>query len=157
MNHKISTVSKNEHNQIIEIWELSVRATHDFLLPEDFDYYGQMMKNGYLDNIQLYAIRNHVNKISGFMGISDDKIEMLFVHPKEMRKGIGKSLVDHAIGELKIKKVDVNEQNKNALKFYEKCGFIVSERTDKDNEGKNYPILKMQLEATFSKIQKMIL
>jgi putative acetyltransferase len=71
---------------------------------------------------------------------------MLFVHPKEMRKGIGKSLVDYAIDELKIKKIDVNEQNKNALKFYEKCGFIVYEKTDKDSEGKNYPILKMWLE-----------
>jgi putative acetyltransferase len=74
---------------------------------------------------------------------------MLFVHPKEMRKGIGKSLVDYAIDELKIKKIDVNEQNKNAFKFYKKYGFIVYERTDKDSEEKNYPILKMQLESTY--------
>jgi putative acetyltransferase len=79
------------------------------------------------------------------MGISNDKIEMLFIHPKEMRKGIGKFLLDYAINELNIKKVDVNEQNEDALKFYHKCGFVVYERTTKDNEGKNYPILKMQL------------
>jgi putative acetyltransferase len=143
---EISTISKEEYNQIIELWELSVRATHDFLLPEDFDYYKQMIKNEYLDNVQLYAVRNCVDKILGFMGISDDKIEMLFVYPKEMRKGIGKSLLDYAINKLKIRKVDVNEQNKDALKFYEKYGFIVYERTEKDNEGKNYPILKMRLE-----------
>ncbi|MDR1493117.1 MAG: GNAT family N-acetyltransferase [Planctomycetaceae bacterium] len=115
-------------------------------MPEDFDYYKQMIKNEYLDNVQLYAVRNCVDKILGFMGISDDKIEMLFVYPKEMRKGIGKSLLDYAINKLKIRKVDVNEQNKDALKFYEKYGFIVYERTEKDNEGKNYPILKMRLE-----------
>jgi putative acetyltransferase len=142
---KISTVSKKEYDQIIEIWELSVKATHDFLLEEDFDYYKQMIKNKYLDNVKLYAVRNRVDKILGFMGVSDDKIEMLFVHPKEMRKGIGKSLLDYAVNELNIKKVDVNEQNKNAIKFYNKYGFITHKKTTKDNEGKNYPILKMKL------------
>ncbi|MDR0336795.1 MAG: GNAT family N-acetyltransferase [Planctomycetaceae bacterium] len=142
---KISTVSKKEYDQIIEIWELSVKATHDFLLKEDFDYYRQMIKNKYLDNLQLYAVRNHVDKILGFMGVSENKIEMLFVHPKEMRKGIGNSLLDYAVNKLNIKKVDVNEQNKDALQFYNKRGFAVYERTTKDNEGKNYPILKMQL------------
>jgi putative acetyltransferase len=46
---------------------------------------------------------------------------------------------------LNIKKVDVNEQNKNAIKFYNKYGFIKHEKTTKDSEGKNYPILKMKL------------
>jgi putative acetyltransferase len=142
---KISTVSKEEHDQIVEVWELSVRATHDFLLEDDFDYYKRMIKNKYLDNVQLYAVRNRVDKILGFMGVADDKIEMLFVHPKEMRKGIGKSLLGYAVNKLNIKKVDVNEQNKNAIKFYNKYGFITHEKTTKDSEGKNYPILKMKL------------
>ncbi|MDR1478149.1 MAG: GNAT family N-acetyltransferase [Planctomycetaceae bacterium] len=142
---KISTVLKEEYNQIIEIWELSVKATHDFLSHDDFDYYKQMIENKYIDNVQLYAVRNDVDKILGFMGILDDKIEMLFVRPEEMRKGIGKFLVDYAIGELRIKKVDVNEQNGDAIAFYKKCGFVAYERMDKDNEMKNYPILKMQL------------
>ncbi|MDR1494188.1 MAG: GNAT family N-acetyltransferase, partial [Planctomycetaceae bacterium] len=105
-----------------------------------------MMKNKYLDHVQLFAVRDHVDKILGFMGTSEDKVEMLFVHPNEMRKGIGKLLLDYAVGELMIKKVDVNEQNKNALEFYKKHGFVVYERTNKDNDGKNYPILKMRLE-----------
>jgi putative acetyltransferase len=79
------------------------------------------------------------------MGTSENNIEMLFVHPEEMGKGIGKFLVNYAVNELKIKKVDVNEQNKQARKFYEKMGFCVVNHSALDNEGFPYPILHMIL------------
>ena len=31
----ICEVSKNEYSEIIEVWEASVRATHDFLTEDD--------------------------------------------------------------------------------------------------------------------------
>jgi putative acetyltransferase len=141
---QISTISSNEYGQIIELWELSVRATHSFLLAKDFSYYKNNIKK-YFDNVNLYAVKNDFGGILGFMGISKDSIEMLFVHPKEMGKGIGKILINYAVNELKIKKVAVNEQNENTIGFYKKMGFYVINRSSLDSEGLPYPMLYMMI------------
>jgi putative acetyltransferase len=141
---QISTISFNEYNNIIELWESSVKATHDFILEKDIRFYKNIISK-YLDNVNLYAVRDNVGKVIAFMGTSEDNIEMLFVHLNEMGKGIGKFLINYAINELKIKKVDVNEQNKQAIRFYEKMGFCVVNRSALDNEGFPYPILHMIL------------
>jgi putative acetyltransferase len=141
---QISTISFNEYDQIIKLWELSVRTTHDFVPEKDIIFYKNII-NKYLENNNLSAVRDNVGKIIAFMGTSKDIIEMLFVHPNEMGKGIGKLLLNYAITELKIKKVDVNEQNIQARCFYEKMGFCVVNRSALDNEGLPYPILHMIL------------
>jgi putative acetyltransferase len=141
---QISTVSNSEHAQAIKLWELSVKETHDFLAEKDFIFYKNTI-NKYLKNVSLYAVRDNVGKILGFMGTAENEIEMLFVHPREMGRGIGKLLVNYAIQELKIKKVAVNEQNKSAKGFYQKLGFEVSGRSALDNEGLPYPVLHMTL------------
>jgi putative acetyltransferase len=50
-----------------------------------------------------------------------------------------------AVTELKADKLDVNEQNVRAIKFYQKFGFQTYERTEKDDQGRNYPLLRMKL------------
>jgi putative acetyltransferase len=129
---------------LIELWESSVRATHDFLQEEDIEFY-KSNANKYLNAVDIYVVRDKNNNIAAFMGISEDNLEMLFVHPNEMGQGIGTLLVEFAVNELKIKKVDVNEQNKRAFRFYEKMGFRVANRSALDNEGRPYPILHLVL------------
>ena len=73
---------------------------------------------------------------------------MLFLSPEYIGKGLGRKLIDFAFSELKADKVDVNEQNTNAVKFYEKLGFITYERADKYDQGKEYPLLRMKLQTT---------
>ena len=41
-------------------------------------------------------------------------------------------------------KVDVNEQNTGVVAFYKKLGFETYERTEKDDRGKDYPLLRMR-------------
>jgi putative acetyltransferase len=41
--------------------------------------------------------------------------------------------------------VDVNEENEQAFLFYRKFGFETIERTDLDDQGKDYPLLRMRL------------
>lgn len=79
------------------------------------------------------------------MGISEGNLEMLFIDSSSIGQGIGKLLLLHAITNLNISKVDVNEQNEQALKFYEHFGFKVISRSELDWTGKPYPILHMQL------------
>ena len=72
-------------------------------------------------------------------------LKMIFLHPDARGKGIGKMLLKYAIADLKVTKVDVNEQNAEALQFYEHFGFTVISRSALDGTGKPYPILHMQL------------
>ena len=44
-----------------------------------------------------------------------------------------------------VNKVDVNEQNPQALGFYQHYGFEVIDRSPLDGSGKPYPILHMAL------------
>ena len=77
--------------------------------------------------------------------VPNSKIEMLFLSPEQIGIGLGKKLLNFAIHDLNANKVDVNEQNTKAFGFYSKFGFKTYERTDKDEQGKNYPLLRMEL------------
>ena len=48
---------------------------------------------------------------------------MLFILPSERGKGLGKQLLQHGIQNYGIKTVTVNEQNPQAIGFYEYMGF----------------------------------
>jgi len=45
-----------------------------------------------------------------------------------------------------VTKVDVNEQNGQAIGFYHHCGFKTIKRSELDALGKPHPTLHMQLE-----------
>ena len=78
------------------------------------------------------------------MGVQARKIEMLFLRPDYFRKGLGREFVARAFRDLNVEYVDVNEQNPNAIKFYERMGFKVFKRDEYDSEGNPFPILEMK-------------
>ncbi|MBW1296308.1 GNAT family N-acetyltransferase [Aquimarina litoralis] len=143
--NQIDTIDKKEYEEVVRLWEASVRATHHFLKEEDIEYFKPLILNTYLDAVELRCIRDNNKKIVGFIGVADQNLEMLFIHPDFRGKRIGKTLLDYSIDNLKVTKVDVNEQNEQAVGFYKHCGFEVIERSELDSSGKPYPILHMKL------------
>lgn len=131
-------------DQLVKVWEASVRATHHFLLAEDIDYFKTVVAEIAFDTFPVYCLTDQ-EKVIGFMGVVNRKIEMLFILPNYLGQGLGSRMVDFAKEKLFANSVDVNEQNTNAVRFYLKQGFETYERLDKDSEGKDYPILKMKL------------
>lgn len=134
-----------DYDEITELWEASVRATHHFLSEEDIIYYRSLIRNEYLHAVQLFCTKDRSRKIEGFIGLSGDKIEMLFIQPGLSGKGLGRGFLDHATIERGIRKVDVNEQNERAVGFYKHYGFKVVNRLPLDSLGKPYPVLEMRL------------
>lgn len=145
MKHEIDTIGKPEYQEVVNVWESSVRATHHFLKEEDIEYFKPLILNTYLDAVELRCVRNNDKKIVGFLGVAEQNLEMLFIDPSYRGKRIGKILLEYSIANLNVNKVDVNEQNEQAVGFYKHCGFEVIGRSELDASGKPYPILHMKL------------
>ncbi|MBK6266188.1 GNAT family N-acetyltransferase [Marivirga sp. S37H4] len=141
---KIQKYREEHRNSLVEVWEKSVRATHHFLKPSDIDYFKGIVKDIDFQSFQVYC-SFHEEKLNGFIGVAENKIEMLFIDPHFFGKGWGKTLLKFGLEKLNATEVDVNEDNGKAVEFYSKFGFITYDRTEKDSQGKDFPILKMKL------------
>lgn len=133
-------------NQLLEIWEDSVRATHLFLSDEEIENIKKYVPQALKEVSHLLIIENENNEPIGFMGINNAKLEMLFIKNSERGKGFGKQLVQYGIKNYKVDEVTVNEQNPKAKGFYEHIGFKTYKRTELDEQGNPHPILYMRLE-----------
>lgn len=141
----IVPATRADYKAITDVWQASVKATHHFL-PSDFtEQLRDQVETVYLPMVQLFCAKEADGRITGFLGVAEHKIEMLFLHPDAMGKGIGRRLTDFAIHTLQATTVDVNEQNEQAVHFYLKMGFKQIGRSEKDAQGNNYPILHLSL------------
>lgn len=132
-----------DYKTLAGIWERSVMATHNFLKEEDFNEIKVVLISEYFPNVDLYAIADK-GAYAGFIGLSPDTIEMLFIDSICLNQGYGSALIEFA-KQRGATKVDVNEQNSSALNFYKAKGFRVLSRDETDDAGRPYPILHLSL------------
>jgi putative acetyltransferase len=142
---QINTATKDDYFTLIEIWESSVRATHDFLSEDHIQSLKPLILEHYFDAVDLRVAKDEDDHIVGFIGVAEQNIEMLFISPSHRGKGIGALLVKNAIKHQRARKVDVNEQNPNAAGFYQHMGFRVLGRSPLDGQGKPFPLLHLEL------------
>jgi putative acetyltransferase len=125
---------------IMQVWESSVLATHHFLRLSDFELFQKIIPEQFLPVLDLY-VTGYDAQLTGVLGVSGENLEMLFIDAASRGQGIGQQLVRFALSELGVTKVDVNEQNHQAVGFYRKLGFVETGRSEKDGMGKPYPLL----------------
>ncbi len=131
--------------ELLAVWEDSVRATHTFLSEEDIVNLKPPVLAGLREIPCLCIICcSGDDSPCGFMGVAGDKLEMLFLRNVRRGGGLGGRLLVHAIEELEILYVDVNEQNPAACGFYEHFGFKTFARSELDGQGNPFPILHMK-------------
>lgn len=147
----VSPRQEKDIEELLAVWDSSVRATHDFLAEADIAMLTPFVRQGLREIPVLYAWRDERGTKLGFMGTDADKLEMLFLHPEARGKGIGGRMLDFAVRELSVRRLDVNEQNPAALAFYRHAGFIVTERSALDDMGNPWPLLRMRLEEDYLK------
>lgn len=135
---------QSEFAAITDVWEASVRASHDFLSEDDLCALRPQILNTWLPAVQVTVCTDEKGGILGFSGVAGNKLEMLFVAPVSRGRGVGKALLMHAITNLAVCLVDVNEQNGHALGFYQHFGFTVFGRSPVDGQGRAYPLLHMR-------------
>jgi putative acetyltransferase len=142
---QIDIASQEDYLTLIEIWELSVRATHDFLPEENIKSLKPLILKHYFDAVDLRVAKNDNEDIVGFIGVAEGNIEMLFIAPNFRNCGAGTLLLKNAIKTQFATKVDVNEQNPDATGFYKHFGFEVVGRSPLDGQGNPFPLLHMVL------------
>ncbi|MGO1767636.1 acetyltransferase [Advenella sp. S44] len=142
---KLRPALRSEFENITKVWEASVRATHDFLSAQDvLELRGQIL-NDWLPSLAVTVFTDESDAILGFSGVADEKLEMLFVAPSARGRGVGRALLNHAVSEMSIRLLDVNEQNGQAVGFYRHAGFESFGRSPVDGQGRPYPLLHMRL------------
>ena len=129
---------------LLEIWESSVRATHLFLSESEIEKIKEYVPQALTEVPHLIvAEKQPVNPVA-CMGIAGERLEMLFLSPAERGKGLGRQLVQYGLRQYGLREVTVNEQNPQAVGFYQHLGFAVEKRTDRDEQGNPYPLLYMK-------------
>ena len=132
-------------DQLLEVWERSVRATHLFLSAGEIAEIKTYVRQALREVPHLIVTWEAEGIPVGFMGVDGQKLEMLFLAPEERGKGLGRELVQYGVERFDIREVTVNEQNPQARGFYERMGFCVCRRSELDEQGRPYPILDMRL------------
>ena len=144
MVERLASPAAHELDALTDLWERSVRVTHDFLAPEDIPFFRRMVRQEALPAAEIYVIRDSGNGFAAFAGIGADRLEMLFVAPSARGKGLGRELVEHVAVHCGVRRVDVNEQNAQAAGFYARMGFRIVSRDALDPSGRPYPILHLE-------------
>ena len=141
----IDEACSKDYSELLLVWERSVRASHDFLAEKDIESLRPLILKQYFDAVTLYCVRDEHEKILGFSGVAEGNLEMLFIDPESQGQGIGTALCRHAVDRLGVTRVDVNEQNPQALGFYEHFGFKIVGRSPMDGQGNPFPLLHLTL------------
>ena len=130
--YEVQTRSPLLIQNLLTLWEESVRATHLFLSDAEImqikDYVPQALNS--VAHLIIAERRRDVP--AAFMGIE---------------QGLGRQLLQFGIQEYGVRELTVNEQNPQAVGFYEHLGFEICKRTDCDEEGRPYPLLYMRLKG----------
>ena len=138
-----------DHEALSLLWRRSVEATHHFLPPAEVERLFKDVRRLYLPGVEsLWVAELRQSPPAGarpvgFMGCNGPQVEMLFVDAACFRCGVGAALLAHAKAAHKCLALDVNEQNPQALTFYERQGFVIVGRSAQDGQGMPYPLLHM--------------
>jgi putative acetyltransferase len=143
MSMQIRPAHLEDRDALLDIWLRSVRATHRFLNEADIQSLLISARDRWLVGLEVWVLTED-GQLIGFMGMSEHKIEALFLGPEYLRRGGGRLLVEHAASRHPTLLVDVNEQNPAARCFYEALGFVIEGRSEVDGQGRPFPLLHMR-------------
>ncbi len=130
--------------KLLNLWEQSVRTTHLFLSEAEILRIREYVPQALAGVPHLILAENAAGEPAGFMGIDGNRLEMLFLAPESRGHGLGRAMLEFGIQTFAIREVTVNEQNPQALGFYQHLGFAVYKRTALDEQGNPYPLLYMR-------------
>ena len=118
---------------VMQIWLQANLDAHAFI-PADFWTGHFDMVRDMLPQAELYVHEDKdTRQIDGFIGLTENHIEGIFVAKSARSKGIGKALLDYVKPRRPRLTLGVYQKNERALAFYRREQFVVqSEGIDED-------------------------
>ena len=118
---------------VMQIWLQANLDAHAFIPVSFWEAHFEMVHDMLLQ-AKLYVHENEVpRQIDGFIGLTENHIEGIFVAKAARSKGIGKALLDYAKSCKPYLTLSVYQKNERALAFYRREKFVVqSEGIDED-------------------------
>jgi len=126
-------------NEIIRIWLDTNIRSHYFISKNYWLSNYESVKN-ILPESEVYVYEDDdSHKITGFIGLTDNYIEGIFVKSNYQSKGIGKQLLNHVKSVKAALTLRVYQKNERAVKFYQREHFhIRSESVDENTDEKEF-------------------
>jgi putative acetyltransferase len=132
--------------RVLDIWRGAVDATHHILTPADRrDIETEVV--AFLPQAPFWLAVDDNDHVLGFMLLEGAHMEALFIDPLQRGLGIGCALVQHALSIHPTISADGNEQNTQAIGFYIHIGFERTGHSEKDKQGRAYPLIHMRLSS----------
>jgi len=123
----IRPYANTDADALVEIWRAASAVAHPFLPQAWLDQEAIAVRDVYLRHAQSWVLVE-TNQPAGFIAMIENEIGGLFLHPAHHGKGWGKALVDHIRPHHPSLRVDVFEKNAIGRRFYDRYGFVETDR-----------------------------
>ena len=133
---------------LLTIFDESLRSIEQYESHSEDDYaklYQCLMNHSFpLYDIYMYVVEE---KVFGFICYYNHKIEMLYILPQHMNRGIGTKLLQYVLDNYKENlEIGVAKNNPVSTHLYKKHGFIITKEEDYDVSGIYSPHYIMERE-----------
>lgn len=133
----IRKMQNTDINRVADIWLKSNLKAHDFI-PEQYWTSNYESVKEMMSQAEVYVYEDD-KMIQGFIGVSDEYIEGIFVSDEMQSCGIGKMLLDYIKDKKDRLQLKVYQKNVRAMSFYQREGFTIqSEEMDEFTREKEY-------------------
>ena len=133
----IRKLQKVDINRVADIW-LKTNLKAHFFIPEQYWISNYEFVKEMLPQAEVYVYEDD-KMIQGFIGVSDEYIEGIFVSDEMQSCGIGKILLDYIKDKKDKLQLKVYQKNVRAMSFYQREGFTIqSEEMDEFTREKEY-------------------
>lgn len=119
----IRELRKVDINKVAEIWLDTNIKTHYFISAQYWKSNFELVKELLLQaTVYVYEDKQ---EIQGFIGLSNEYIEGIFVSAEMQSQGIGKILLNYVKGKRNKLILNVYQKNTQAISFYQREGFEI--------------------------------
>ena len=119
----IRELRKVDINKVAEIWLDTNIKTHYFISAQYWKSNFELVKELLLQaTVYVYEDKQ---EIQGFIGLSNEYIEGIFVSAEMQSQGIGKILLNYAKDKRSKLLLNVYQKNTRAISFYQREGFEI--------------------------------
>lgn len=136
----IRRLQKADVDRVMDLWLDANLKAHDFI-PAVYWRSNLGPVKEMLPQAEVYVYES-AGKMQGFVGLSGEYIEGIFVSDEVQSQGIGKRLLDHMKAIKDTLRLSVYQKNTRTIHFYQREGFVIQhEGLDESTGEKEYAML----------------